>query len=136
MSAGAAGAAGAAAAARARRRREEEETMATYTQEDLAAGFEFKFLRSATGRFRNQDFLRRSLEEEQTAGWTLVEKFDHQRIRLKRPVTARSGDARLTFDPYRTEIGMTEGSLALTIVLTVLAVIGLAAGITFAVVRR
>jgi hypothetical protein len=55
------------------------------------------------------------LQEEARAGWSLVEKFDNQRIRLKRPHGAKASDQQLSFDPYRTTIGMSEGRLALVI---------------------
>ena len=51
--------------------------MATYTPEELTEGWEFKILRSATSGFKDAGFLRRSLEEEAPAGWTLIEKFDN-----------------------------------------------------------
>ena len=109
--------------------------MATYTPDDLA-GFEFKFLRSASGRFKNPEFLRSSLEVEETAGWTLVEKFDNQRIRLKRPLAARRGDAALSFDPYRTVVGLSEGQLGLMIGGIVLAVIAIVAIVLFLTLGR
>ena len=72
--------------------------MTPYTPSDLAEGWEFKILRSATGGFGNPARLQSVLDEEQRAGWTLVEKFDNGRIRLKRPARARTGDAALDFD--------------------------------------
>ena len=131
-----AGAAGAAAAARARRRREEEESMATYTPEEMADGWEFKILRSATRRFADPEFLRRSLEEEAAAGWTLIEKFDNNRIRLKRPATARGRDSSLTCDPYRTTVGMTEQQLTFIVVSSVLGAVGLVLLVVFLATRR
>jgi len=115
MSAGAGGAA-AAAAAEQRRMREEEEEMTSYTAGDLSQDWEFKILRSATGGFRNPEFLRRALEEEGRAGWVLVEKFDNSRVRLKRPAKARELDGKLNTDPYRTNVGMSDVSIALTVV--------------------
>jgi hypothetical protein len=53
------------------------------------------------------------LDQEARAGWTLVEKFDNRRIRRKRPVSARSGDGALDFDPYRTYVGPSEVTFAL-----------------------
>ena len=94
--------------------------MSGYTPEELAQGWEFKFLRSATGAFKHADFLRQALAEEARAGWTLVEKFDNSRIRLKRPATARAGDAGLGFDPYRTHIGISENRLGLLIAASVM----------------
>jgi hypothetical protein len=134
MSAGAAGAA-AAAAAQARRERDEEEKMTDYKPEDLAAGWEFKILRSATSRFKDPDFLRQTLADEASAGWAMLEKFDNSRMRVKRPVAARSGDARLGFDPYRTWVGITDGQLALRIILTVVGVLALVGMIAFLATR-
>lgn len=106
----------AAAAAKAAAERKEEEEMTPYTPSDLAEGWEFKILRSATGGFGNPAKLQSVLDEEQRAGWTLLEKFDNGRIRLKRPAKARAGDTTLDFDPMRTWIGMKPGTLALLIV--------------------
>jgi hypothetical protein len=119
-------AAAAAAAAAERRRREEEEYMTGYTPTDLAEGWEFKILRSATRAFKNPERLREALEQESRAGWSLVEKFDNGRIRLRRPAAAKSKDATLGFDPYRSAYGTGELALALMIVSTVLGVMAVA----------
>jgi hypothetical protein len=134
MSSGAAGAA--AVAARARQVREEEESMATYTPEEITEGWEFKILRSATGRFKDPEFLRRSLEEEAPAGWTLIEKFDDKRVRLKRPAAARRHDPALKCDPYRTWVGMTENQVGIMIVSIVLGTVALVLLLVFLAVRR
>jgi hypothetical protein len=105
----------AAAAARRRREEEEEEHMTPYTPRDLAENWEFKILRSATGAFKDPAVMQRYLAEEAQAGWTLVEKFDNSRIRLKRPAAARQQDAQCTFDPYRTRVGISEVGLGLLI---------------------
>lgn len=110
--------------------------MTTYTPEELRDGFEFKILRSATGRFKDPEFLRRSLAEEAPAGWSLVEKFDDGRIRLKRPAAARGHDAALGVDPYRTTVGMTEQQLAIRIVLVVFGAIALVLFVVFLATRR
>ncbi|MCI0588042.1 MAG: hypothetical protein L0323_14515 [Planctomycetes bacterium] len=127
------GAAGGAAAAAARRRQQdEEEFMTDYAPRDLAEGWEFKILRSVTGTFRNPSRLREYLDEEAKAGWTLVEKFDNGRIRLKRPASARSSDAGLPFDPYRTTVGISEGRLAFFIVGGIISFFALVFGIVAA----
>jgi hypothetical protein len=108
-------AAAAAAAARRRREQEEEEHMTTYSPKELAENWEFKILRSATGAFKDPAVMQRYLAEEAQAGWTLVEKFDNSRIRLKRPAAARQQDALCTFDPYRTRVGISEVGLGLLI---------------------
>jgi hypothetical protein len=135
MSAGAAGAA-AAAAAQARRQHEEEEHMTDYRPEDLTAGWEFKILRSATGRFKDPGFLRAALADEERAGWTMLEKFDNSRVRLRRPAAARAKDATLGFDPYRTSVGISETQLALTIVVSVIGGLALVGGLIAFLVKR
>ena len=130
-----AGAAAAAAAAEAARRRaEEEETMTSYTAEELNDDWEFKIVRTVTRKFRDPLELRKVLDEEAQAGWILVEKFDDQRIRLKRPVSARPHDNELSF-PYRTTYGTTEGMLALLIIGGVIGVM-MVVGMLIAILAR
>jgi hypothetical protein len=118
------GGAAAAAAAKRRRERQEEEEMTRYTSEELASGLEFKILRSATSAFGRPEFLKQVLDEEKDAGWTLVEKFDNSRIRLRRPASARNDGSNTRFDPYRSYVGISETALGLRIALTI--VIGMA----------
>jgi hypothetical protein len=87
--------------ARKEQQREEEETM-TPCPPDRGENWEFKILRTSAGGLGIPAVLSQILEEEARAGWLLVEKFDNNRVRLKRPTTARNGDATLDFDPYRT----------------------------------
>jgi hypothetical protein len=118
-------AAGAAAAAAARRRQQEEEEMTSYSPQDLAEGVEFKILRANTRVFRRREVLQRVLEEERQSGWVLVEKFDDARLRFKRPLGARSGDATRTIDAYRSHYGMSEGTLVAIILGSVFGTIAL-----------
>jgi hypothetical protein len=108
----------AAAAARRKKELEEEEEMTDYTGDELDKGYEFKIVRSATGAFKKPQTLRQVIEEEGRAGWTLLEKFDNDRLRFKRPVSAREKDAALPegIDPYRTAYGMSEGMLVFLII--------------------
>ena len=108
-----AGASAAAAAEQQRRMREEEEEMTPYSPTELAQDWEFKIVRSAMGSFRKPAFLHKVLDDEARAGWVLVEKFDNSRIRLKRPAKARERDGKLDFDPYRTEAGASQSTIAL-----------------------
>ncbi len=124
MSYGAGAAGAAAAAAAARRMREEEEDMTGYSKDDLD-GWEFKIIRANTRKFKNQAAVQQLCSEEARAGWEMVEKFDDQRIRFKRNIEKRAGDRHLEIDPYRTNLGMSEGH----IVLVVLGVVALAAGV-------
>lgn len=101
-------AAAAAAAALRRRNQDEEECMTQYSAEELAQGWEFKIVRSNFASFRKPAVLQQVCEEEAGAGWTLVEKFDDQRLRFKRPITER-GRAAPGIDPYRTNYGSPTG---------------------------
>lgn len=100
------------AAARHRQRMlcAEEEEMTPYTSDELNEGWEFKIVRAITPAFRDPAVLNRLIEEEARAGWVMLEKFDDQRIRFKRPHSARDQDARLPpdVDPYRTHYGAPE----------------------------
>lgn len=98
--------------------------MTSYTPKDLTDGWEFKILRSQTNAFRKPEVMRAALEEEARAGWELVEKFDDNRLRLKRPRGARANDSSTSIDPYRTNYGIGPGRLAIVIVLATLVVVG------------
>ncbi len=128
----AATAAASAAARAAERRRQEEEEMTAYGPNDLEQ-YEFKIIRSATGSFKHPAKLRAILDEEGKAGWELVEKFDNSRVRLKRGLEWRDKDAALVQDPYRTTVGISEGMLALRIVLGMIVGFGLVAIIVAAI---
>ena len=90
-----------------RRDQEEEEEMTRYSVDELDSNWEFKILRSESGAFRKQEVFAALLQEEQIAGWEMVEKLDNRRVRFKRPRDARRRDATLPpgFDPYRTQYG-------------------------------
>jgi hypothetical protein len=109
------GAAIAAAAAAAQIQRQEEEALTPYSTKDLAEDWEFKILRSNFAAFRDPAKLRAVLDEESRGGWILVEKFDDQRLRLKRRAGAKTleGDLADGYDPYRTTIGTSSKALAI-----------------------
>lgn len=86
-------------------RQQEEEELTSYKSQDLQ-GWEFKILRSATGQFKDPLKLQQALAEEAAFGWELIEKFDNQRLRFKRPTSVRSLPVPSGSDPYRTEFGM------------------------------
>ena len=98
---------GAIVAAKKRQQEEEEQRMTQYNAEDLN-GWEFKIVRSAFGRFRNAEVIRRLLEEEARNGWEMVEKFDDYRIRFKRRTDKRALHSGGGVDPYRTNYGTSQ----------------------------
>ena len=122
MSAGA----GAAAAAAAELMRQEEEEMTGYSGKELAEGWEFKILRSNFGSFRKPEKLQAALDAEKRGGWILVEKFDNNRIRLKRPAATKVivGDFSDGYDPYRTEYGTGDAKTVAIILGAVFGVLG------------
>jgi hypothetical protein len=108
----------AAAHAAAQKKRQEEEEMTQYTRDELENDWEFKIVKSATGRFSKREIVEQVRAEEAMAGWVMVEKFDDNRIRFKRAMSAQRNDPNLPsgIDPYRTTYGISEGGLGLTIV--------------------
>jgi hypothetical protein len=108
-----------------KKREQEEEEMTRYKDNELAEDFEFKIVRSATSAFKKRETVEQVIAEEAVAGWKFVEKFDDNRMRFKRPASARGKDFSLPpgVDPYRTTYGMTEFGLAMTI-LSVMALLG------------
>jgi len=115
------------AAQEKKKREREEEEMTRYTDKELTEDFEFKIVRSATGAFKKRETVEQIIAEEAMAGWKMVEKFDDNRLRFKRPASAKRNDYNLPpgVDPYRTTFGMTEFGLAMTI----LGVMGLVGGL-------
>ena len=121
------GVAAVAAAVAARKRKEkerhEEEVLTKYNNDDIN-GWEFKIVRSLMGRFGNSEYIRRVCEEEARAGWEMLEKFDDHRIRFKRRVDKRSMDQHGDINPYRSEVGIGQGGIALAVILGAALLIG------------
>jgi hypothetical protein len=116
-----------AAAEAKRKQHEEEEELSTYRKEDLEQGWEYKILRSALSEFGKPEVFARAVETERLGGWELVEKFDDERVRFRRLIAARTKDSMLPagYDPYRTRHGISEGMLALWVILAIFAVMAL-----------
>ncbi|NUM47386.1 MAG: hypothetical protein HUU38_22015 [Anaerolineales bacterium] len=106
-----------AAAQKRQQEQEEEERMTRYNPEEVNGDWEFKIVRCATEQFKKPEVFQQMVEEESLAGWQLLEKLDNNRVRFKRPVSARKRDAMLPagVDPYRTQFGISEGALGATI---------------------
>ena len=110
--------------------------MTSYSSQDLEDDWEFKILRSSYEAFRDPDQMAEILEQESQAGWVLVEKFDHQRIRLKRRAGEQRNDAAIDFDPYRTTFEQMPASTK-TVLFGLLFVflIVIAAGVGIAIIK-
>ena len=115
-----------AAAEKRKRDREEEEALASYNPNDLNEQWEFKIVRSNTSSFKNPQVFQQLVQQEAQASWELLEKLDDGRVRFKRPVSARRRDGMLPagYDPYRTQYGVSEGVLAMTVMTVVAIVVG------------
>lgn len=107
----------------------------TLMNTDPSGAVEYKIIRSATGGFKDLFKFRAVLDEEARAGWELVEKLDNSRVRLRRSTECRKGDAGLGQDPYRTQVGISDGALAIGIVGGVLLLIGAVLGMVALLVR-
>ena len=112
------------AAAERRKQEEEEELMTGYTPSDLNEQWEFKIVRSQTSAFNKPDVFQKLVQQESLSGWELLEKLGDDRVRFKRLTSARRRDGMLPpgIDPYRTQHGMSEGTMVFW-VLTVLALV-------------
>ena len=108
----------------------------TLMNTDPSGAIEYKFIRSATGAFKDPAKFRAALDEEARAGWELVEKLDNSRARLRRSTECRQRDAELGQDPYRTQVGMSEVALAMSIVVPILVCLALLLGAVAVMVRR
>lgn len=95
---------------------DEEEKMTNYNNSDMEK-WEFKIVRSDSGAFRKPETLAALVEEEAQAGWEMLEKFDNNRVRFRRPVDARKRDHLLPeyVDPYRTKYGSSSQTAAVLI---------------------
>ena len=108
----------------------EEELMTKYGSDEIE-DWEFKIVRASTRKFKNREFLRATCEEEARAGWEMLEKFDDNRVRLRRKIEHRDGDLHREIDPYRTLVGISMDHLGFLIAASVLAGTGILLGIVF-----
>ncbi|MEX1247408.1 MAG: hypothetical protein WEA61_02900 [Anaerolineales bacterium] len=115
-----------AAIERKRKRRLDEEAMTRYSEADLEKGWEFKIMRSATGSFTNPQVLQSVVQQESLGSWDLLEKFDDGRLRFRRPVAARNNDGNLPrgYDPYRAQVGISEGALVMYVLIGLAVLVG------------
>jgi hypothetical protein len=88
-----------------RQREEEEESKTPYDQREPMENWEYKIVRNDMNLFEQPALLEQALREESQAGWQLVEKFDGNRLRLKRDANIKSAAALANgYDPYRTMV--------------------------------
>lgn len=109
--------------------------MTAYSPEDINK-YEFKIVRANWGVFGNSQKFNQLLQEEARAGWELVEKFDNERVRFRRPLSLRDRDSLLPLgvDPYRTHYGMPPLMFALMIIFITLVALAAMFGIIMGVI--
>lgn len=67
---------------------------------------EYKVVQSTTPLFASAAKIEQIMAEESQAGWRLVEKYDNYKLRLQREISHRANDKDLSFDPYRSQVGV------------------------------
>jgi len=67
---------------------------------------------------------------EDLAGWEMLEKFDDKRIRFRRHIKNRYNDQFLDIDPYRTQYGLREESIIIIVALLSALILGIVFMIT------
>src|SRR4051812_49504338 len=82
-----------------KRRLEEEECMTGYTPDETSGQWQFKIVR---GTFKTAAQVEAVQQEQAEHGWVLVEVFDQNRIRFKRPAGEAAQDAYREGNPYAT----------------------------------
>ena len=73
--------------------------MTGYTPEEAAGPWQFKIVR---GTFKTAQQVEAVQHEQAEYGWVLVEIFDQQRIRFKRPASEAGKDSYREGNPYAT----------------------------------
>lgn len=68
--------------------------------------WEYKIVQVRGGVFRSFKAIQYVCQQEGKFGWTLLEKIDDNRLRLKRSVSWRAKDGLLKQNPYRTDYGV------------------------------
>lgn len=91
----------------------------TQSKEARLLGWEFKIVRAKRDLFRDPAVFQKLCQEEELAGWVMLEKLDDRRVRFKRPIAMREiiKPDFLTFDPYRCSYGSSFTPLTLVWVL-------------------
>src|SRR5205807_8364276 len=94
----------------------------------------YNIIHSVSRAIKEPAKIRAALYEDARAGWDKVEKLDNYRARLRRSTECRKRDAGLGQDPYRTQVGISEGALAIGIVVGVLVGLALLIGVVVSIV--
>lgn len=78
------------------------------TLPEESGDWEYKIVQARGGVFRSFKAIQYVCQQEAKFGWTLLEKIDDNRLRLKRSVSCRAKDSLLKQNPYRTNYGVSE----------------------------
>ena len=108
--------------------------MTNYAPKDLD-GSQFKIVR---GSFRTAEQIQALQAEQAQYGWSLVEVFDQERVRFKRPTSEASKDSERFGNPFDTSSlcgGISPDRRAVAILAAVLLTLFLTIGTIIATIR-
>jgi len=100
------------------------------TSDDLTPGkddWEYKIVQVRGGGFRSLKAIQYVCQQEAKFGWTLLEKIDDNRLRLKRSISWRAKDSLLKQNPYRTDYGVSGDFMMFLSVMATLMVLAIPA---------
>ncbi|MFN3361667.1 MAG: hypothetical protein ACK421_09615 [Pseudanabaenaceae cyanobacterium] len=98
--------------------------------------WEYKIVQVRGGAFRSWRAIQYVCQQEAKFGWTLLEKLDDNRLRLKRPIACRAKDSLLKQNPYRTNYGLSADFMLFLSVVGTLLLLALPAYIGYTFTRR
>ncbi|MCS6959202.1 MAG: hypothetical protein RMK91_04055 [Pseudanabaenaceae cyanobacterium SKYGB_i_bin29] len=98
--------------------------------------WEYKIVQVRGGAFRSWRAIQYVCQQEAKFGWTLMEKLDDNRLRLKRPIACRAKDSCLKQNPYRTNYGLSGDFMMFLSVLATLMILAIPAYVGYAFTRR
>lgn len=90
-----------------------------YSPGDLQGNWQFKIVK---GNFKTKEQVEAVVQEQAVYGWVLVEIFDHNRIRFKRPEAEVARDDHREGNPYST-VSSASGTGCLSLTALLLAVL-------------
>ncbi len=95
--------------------------MTGYRPDELGGHWQFKIVK---GTFKTYKQIEAVKEEQAEFGWTLVEIFDHTRMRFKRPASESEKDSFREGNPYSTVSRASGPGCATVMVLLIGLVVG------------
>lgn len=99
----------------------------TLSQPNGKEDWEYKIVQVRGGGFRSLKAIQYVCQQEAKFGWTLLEKIDDNRLRLKRSVSWRAKDSLIKQNPYRTDYGVSGDFMMFLSILATLMILAIPA---------